>query len=439
MTGAATAHTVPEGGHVPIGEDGLSVTSARRLHALAQRETQRLRVPQPILAETTRPSLQAGQVVGVLTTPDASIEILPKIEGQSASAVRHALTRMLAVAWGLPIAASEPAMLATQRDDLLEVLVRLFADRLLVAVRRGLPHRYRRREDDLRFLRGKLDINRQFTRHAIRSDLLACRFEELSVDTPLNRVLKAAVRRLASTSRSGTNLHMLAELTARFEFVGDSRSPFAEPVRLDRTNTAFHRLYGLARALLAGDWQSTTTGDSNGFGLLFPMNDLFEEFVGRTLRLALAPRSVSLQDSGKYALEGDRQRLFGLRPDIVVDGDIVIDTKWKPLKAGRATLGVSRDDVYQMLAYGRAYDARRLVLLYPWHQALAGAGVLRRWRVPRTEMVLEVAIVDVGRPETAAEALREIVDGSTRERLTPTIAPARARTPPTEATAPRQS
>ena len=178
------------------------MTSARRLHALARREAQRLHVPQPILAETARPSLQAGQVVGVLTTPGASIEILPKIEGRGAGAVRYALTRMLAVAWGLPIAASEPAMLATQRDDLLEVLVRLFADRLLVAVRRGLPHRYRRREDDLRFLRGKLDIHRQFTRHAVRSDLLACRFEELSVDTPLNRVLKAAVRRLAITSRS---------------------------------------------------------------------------------------------------------------------------------------------------------------------------------------------------------------------------------------------
>ena len=387
------------------------MTSARRLHALAQREAQRLHVPQPILAETARPSLQAGQVVGVLTTPGASIEILPKIEGRGAGAVRYALTRMLAVAWNLPIATSEPAMLATQRDDLLEVLVRLFADRLLVAVRRGLPHRYRRREDDLRFLRGKLDIHRQFTRHAVRSDLLACRFEELSVDTPLNRVLKAAVRRLASTSRSAMNLRRLAELSARFEFVGDSPKPFSEPVRLDRTNIAFHRLYRLARALLAGDWQSTTTGDSDGFGLLFPMNDLFEEFVGRTLRLALAPRSVSLQDTGKHALEGDRQRLFALRPDIVVDGDIVIDTKWKQLKAGEATLGVSQADVYQMLAYGHAYEARRLVLLYPWHEGLAGTGVLRRWRAPRTEMVLEVATVDVGRPETVAATLREIVDG----------------------------
>ena len=264
---------------------------------------------------------------------------------------------------------------------------------------------------------------------ATRSDLLACQFEELSVDTPLNRVLKAAVSRLASTSRSDANQRRLAELTARFEFVGDSPNPFAEPVRLDRTNTAFHRLYRLARVLLAGDWQSTTTGESEGFGLLFPMNDLFEEFVGRTLRLALAPRFVSLQDTGKFALEGDRQRLFSLRPDIVVDGDIVIDTKWKQLKAGEATLGVSQADVYQMLAYGRAYEARRLVLLYPWDQALAETGVLRRWRVPGTETVLEVATVDAGRPERVAQTVREIVDGPITEHPIALLASAGATTP----------
>ena len=78
MTSSATAHTVLEWGRVAIGEDGLSMSSTRRLHALTQRETQRLRVPQPILAETALPGLQAGQVVGVLTTTGASIETCPR-------------------------------------------------------------------------------------------------------------------------------------------------------------------------------------------------------------------------------------------------------------------------------------------------------------------------------------------------------------------------
>lgn len=418
MTSASATHTVPEWGHLAIGESGVSPGSAERLHALAQRETQRLRVPQPVLTLTAEPSLLAGQVVGVLQVPGETVEILPKIEGEGPSAVRNALTRMLAVAWNLPIADSEPALLATQRTNLLEVLIRLFIDRLLVAVRRGLPHRYREREDDLAFLRGKLDIPRQLARHSVRPDRLACRFEELSVDTPLNRVLKAAVTRLALMSGSDTNLRRLAELAARFEFVGRSPAPAREPVRLDRTNTAFHRLYRLAQALLAGQWQSTTSGDSEGFGLLFPMNDLFEKFVGRTMRAVLAPRSVNLQHTGNYALEGgyavkgngEGKRLFALRPDIVVDGDIVIDTKWKELNAEKeTTLGVSQDDVYQMLAYARAYQAKRLVLLYPWHRGLPGVGTLRRWKVPNSDTTVEIAAVDVGRPDAVGESLREIV------------------------------
>ena len=316
---------------------------------------------------------------------------------------------MLAVAWDLRIADSEPAMLSTQRDNLLEVLIRLFADRLLVAVRRGLPHRYRAREDDLMFMRGKLDVKRQFSRHAVRSDRLTCRFEELSVDTPLNRVLRAAVACLSLTSKSAANMRKLRELLSRFEFVAESPDPSRERVRLDRTNDAFHRLYTLARRLLAGHWQSTTTGASEGFALLFPMNDLFEEFVGRSMKVALPGQSVRLQDTGRYALEHQRERLFAMRPDIVVGGDIVIDAKWKQLKAGERTLGVAQQDVYQMLAYARAYDARRLVLLYPWHENLTRTPILRRWRVTGTATTFEIASVDVSKPELVAKTLRDIV------------------------------
>ena len=101
MTFASATHTVPEWGHLAIGEDGVSPASAKRLHAIAQRETKRLHVPQPILTLTAKPSLLAGQVVGVLAVPGETVEILPKIEGEGPSAVRNALTRMLAVAWNL--------------------------------------------------------------------------------------------------------------------------------------------------------------------------------------------------------------------------------------------------------------------------------------------------------------------------------------------------
>ena len=404
---------------LPIGNAGLPERDARRLHAAAERAARRLGLPETAVLTRTHRGLKAGQVVGILSVPGCTIEILPKIDGEDGS-VRAALIRMLAVAWDLRVAEGELTALDTQRHDLLELLIRLFADRLLAAVRRGMPRRYVTHEEDLALLRGRLDVKRQFTHLVVRPDRLACRYDELSEDTPLNRVLKATVTRLAGRARSAANFRRLAELTARFEFVRDSSNPLREPVRLDRTNATFHELYRLARLFLSGDWQSTAGGRSTGFALLFPMNELFEAFIGRTLERALASRTVHLQHRRRSALTGPSgEPLFALQPDAVIEdsGDrtIILDTKWKRLtpraRHCEKTLGVAQSDIYQMLAYARAYDAKRLVLIYPWHEELdPEQGVIRRWTVTGTDCRLDIATVDVGRPGDVVKALRGICE-----------------------------
>ena len=423
---------IREYGELPIGdgdEHSVPEAEAGRLLALAASAAQRLKLSRTAVLARTYQGLQSGQVVGILATPRTTLEILPKIDGED-GAVRAALVRMLAVAWKLRVTDGELAALDTQRHDLLELLVGLFAGRLLAAVRRGLPHRYMPYEEDLKLLRGRLDITRQMTHLAVRPDRLACRFDELSPDTPLNRVLKAAVSRLARLTRSPANARKLAELAARFEPVRGSSDPLREPVGLDRTNTAFHDLHLLARLFLAGEWQSTTGGRAAGFALLFPMNVLFEQFIGKSLQRALASCrtvTVRLQDRRHYALtdEDIPTQLFNLNPDAVIespqDGPIVLDTKWKRLTSDKETLGVLESDVYQMLAYARAYGAVRLFLLYPWdHEMGEAEGVIREWTVAtadsRTDFNcrLDVATIDVGRPDRnrVARILRAIVSSS---------------------------
>ncbi len=387
----------------------MSDSVAQRLHALAERETQRLHVAQPVLSRTARPSLQAGQVVGVLSVPGANLEILPKINGEGDGSVRQSLTRMLAIALGLPLVEHDSSWMGTQRESLLETIVGIFVDRLLVAVRRGLPLRYQTLEEDLPVLKGKLDIRRQLLRHYTRANRLACSYDELSMDTPLNRVLSTAVRRLSRQTRNAANSRKLAELSARFEQVGESVDPLREPVVLDRTNVSFHRLHALARLFLAGNWQSTIIGRSEGFALLFAMNDLFELYVGRSLQIVLGPQSVRLQRRDRYALEACNRGIFRLQPDIVVNENIVIDTKWKRLLPEESKLGVRESDVYQMLAYARAYRAKHLVLLYPWHDALPRTPICRRWQVSGSRTTLDIAAVDVTRPKNTQSMLREVI------------------------------
>jgi len=407
MNSAAVNRTCREWEYLPIGENGLLEAKAKRLHALAELAARRLKLPETAVLTRTHRGLRAGQVVGILATPGMTLEILPKIDGDKGE-VRRALIHMLAVTRELPIADGELAALDTQRHDLLELLIRLFADRLLAAVRRGLHRRYCMHEEDLALLRGRLNVKRQFTHLIVRRDRLACRFDELSEDTPLNRVFKAAVIRLAGIAHT----QRLAELAAHFEFVRDTPDPLRERVQLDRTNTAFHDLYRLARLFLAGDWQSTTGGRAEGFTLLFAMNSLFEEFIGKSLKRALAPRPVHLQHS-KHCVVTSRAEggLFGLRPDAVIEQPtpIILDTKWKRLTSKEKTLGVSESDIYQMLAYAQAYDASRLILLYPWHKEIGGPGIISRdWKVTGTSRQLDIVTIDVGQPEQVAETLRSI-------------------------------
>ena len=400
--------TCQELGQLKTGEDGLTEREADRLHTAAARVSRRLK-PHAILTRTDD-GLKAGQVVGILSVQGQTVEILPKIDGEN-GAVRKALIRMLAVALDVRIADGELSALDTQRRDLLELLARLFADRLLAAVRRGLPRRYIAHEDDLPVLRGRLNVTRQVTHLAVRPDRLACRYDELSEDTPLNRVLKAAVKRLERLVRAPANIRSLAELAARLEAVSDSPHPLREAVRLDRTNTAFHDLHRLARLFLHDKWQSTTSGTADGFALLFPMHELFEKFVGRCLKRALAPRAVHLQRGGRYALS---DRLFETRPDIVAEtseGPIVLDTKWKVLeRSDKKNPGVAEDDVYQMIVYAHVWGATRLILLYPWRKETSDKdGPLRQWTVAHSNCALDIATVDVGAPDKVVATLRKIV------------------------------
>ena len=412
-------HTCQEWKELPVGKNGLTEKDAKQLHTCAERAARRLKLPRTAVLTRTPHSLKAGQVVGILQTPSVTLEILPKIGSKDDNTVRKVLVQMLTVAWGLDVTHGELTALDTQRSDLLEYLIQLFARRLLAAVRRGLPRRYLVHTEDLALLRGKLDVVRQLTHLSVRPDRLACRFDELSENTPLNRVLKATVSRLTRITQSSSNARRLAELSSRFESVDDTPAPLREPVRTDRTNTAFHGLYHLARFFLSGDWQSTTSGKATtGFSLLFPMNDLFEEFVGRTMKRVLAPLPVHLQHRERHALVSERDGpLFALRPDIVVDsadGPVILDTKWKLLSPeDTKTLGVSQSDIYQMLAYAKAYDAQRLALIYPWHDGMGSQGLYQRWKVPDADCFLDIVVVDISHTKKIAHTLQDFFGSGT--------------------------
>lgn len=385
------------------------------------------------MLEDRRHDLRARGVVGVIAAADCSLEILPKIDvpapdgtPEARGQIRQRLVHMLAVALDLKIETGAMTALDWQRETLLEILVRLFCDKLTEAVRRGMPRRYIAHEDDLPALRGALDLPRQFTRHAANPARLACRFDELSPDIVLNRIIKAVIAHLSRMSRSPSNLQKLRELDFVYaEIASVPRQALRwGDVVIDRTNRAWQDLLAMAKLFLLDRYQTTSAGAGQGTALLFEMNTLFEEYVGRLMIRALAGTefSVSLQGGREYCLTSteDGRRLFQTKPDILIrQGNRivhVIDTKWKTMSPRIEDLkqGVSQADIYQMMAYAQLYQAPKLTLLYPHHIGLGDAcGIQAEFTIAGGDTRLRTASINVATAKNAeiVSQLRDLTTG----------------------------
>lgn len=378
--------------------------------------------------EDRRHEIRSRGIVGVLAAEGCSLEILPKIDVLSPEgtpgergAIRKRLVHMLAVARDLRIETGLVTDLDWQRETLLEILIRLFAEKLSDTVRRGMPRRYLNWAEDLAVVRGTLDVPRQFTRHAVNPGVLACRFDTLSEDIPLNRIMKATVTHLLRLSRSTANLQRLRELAFVYGEV-TAVPPSAlrwDQVVLDRTNRAWQELLGMARLLLQDQYQTSSSGAGRGTSLLFDMNMLFEEYIGRLAVRAVAGTQyrVRLQGGRRHCLISDDpegRMLFQTKPDILIlDGNRVvqiIDTKWKRISARieDPKQGVSQADVYQMMAYAHLYDAPKVTLLYPHHAALGSdPGLQAGFKITGHAATIETKSIDIASGAFVVEWIRE--------------------------------
>jgi 5-methylcytosine-specific restriction enzyme subunit McrC len=180
--------------------------------------------------------------------------------------IRKRLIHMLAVALDMRIEAGDVTDHDYQRETLLEILIRLFSTKLVDAIRQGMPRRYVACADDLPLLRGRLDVTRQFTKFAASPQKLACRYDPLSEEIELNRIMKAAVVRLAGIARSADNRRRLRELAFAYAEVSDI--PIAllrwDTVVIDRTNARWQQLLSLAKLLLGERFQTMSSGAGRG-------------------------------------------------------------------------------------------------------------------------------------------------------------------------------
>ena len=327
--------------------------------------------------------IQVTNYVGVVRTPGGhQIEVLPKI-GKSNQAgqennhedVRDLLIQMLSCLREFPSSINVgDANLRTTRMNLLEIFIRAFLESVKPVVKHGLRKDYINQRDNLFVLRGKLLVSQHLRHNLVRPDRFYTEHDEFSVNRPINRLLSAALQRVMSWTTSAQNQQLARQLQFAFADVPPSTNPHADfqRVRWDRGMKYYEEALSWAKLILNTSSPLTNAGQHRAPTLLFPMERVFEAYVGRHLPKQFPEYKVRKQAKSFHLVKHDGKKWFGLKPDFIFrdkDGETcaVLDTKWKLLDQDEKQYGLSQSDFYQMYAYGKHYldDKGFLMLIYP--------------------------------------------------------------------------
>ena len=310
-------------------------------------------------------TLQAQNYVGVIQTKDGTtIEILPKVENVNEDEAKILLIQMLKTLKKSPFKNFNMAHLRSSKMPLLEIFITMFLDELAQLIKKGLKSDYITKEENLKFLKGKLKINQQIKKNYIHKENFFVEYQEFLSDRVENKLIKTTLEFLYKKAKSNKNQQRIREFLFVFDNINKSqniKNDFSK-IKLDRQMKDYEKTLLWCKTFLLKNSFTPYKGNEIAFALLFDMNLLFESYVGYYLKKS--GYNVSLQDRGKYLVEEPNK--FALRPDIVIQKEneqLVADTKWKIIKDEK---DISQTDMYQLYAYGTKYqNCSKVYLIYP--------------------------------------------------------------------------
>lgn len=304
--------------------------------------------------------------VGIIRFADFQLNILPKIIGEEDSLCLENLMFMLRYTRKLEIHSMDSAEISQTKQPFLEVLIAHYANILLNALQRHIPHQYETQEDNLPTVKGRILFAKNHLVNAANLARTYCQFDEFTPDNLLNQTLKFVSHALQKLTSVSQTRQTLLKINAIYDEVSLRSVSYAktQKIILNRNQTMFKEPLELAQMFLEHSTISLHNHTFTNLAILFDMNKLFEEFVATALEQAF-PGQVKIQNKLKIIEDIDEipGTSYTIRPDILFGKDTIIDTKYKRLSLPEDK--PSEADIYQMLVYNRFYNRKNIVLCYP--------------------------------------------------------------------------
>lgn len=219
-------------------------------------------------------------------------------------------------------------------DNTAELLAAILSRGVNSQLKRGLGREYIPRTESLSTLRGRIDVTETVKTRAILRRQMVCDYDEFSIDTPMNRILKATMALLVRSDISKSRKKELRGLLACFAEVADIDLETVDwRMRYDRNNRTYRMLMNVCWLVVKGLLQTQEDGSTRLMDFLDEqrMSRLYEKFILEYYRRehpGLRAESAYI----KWALDdGFDDMLPVMHSDIMLSKDdavLIIDAKY---------------------------------------------------------------------------------------------------------------
>jgi 5-methylcytosine-specific restriction enzyme subunit McrC len=289
----------------------------------------------------SRYRVTVAEAVGIVALPSLQVIVEPKIP---LAHFRYLLQQSAA----FPRLDDQPAA-AAGSAEMWDLVAAWFVTALERLLRQGRVADYQEQQEDLSYLRGTVQATETATAYYQRRVSFSCLYDEFGLNSPMNRVLRAAAATIASASVLKPDLRRRARRAlSRLMDVGELR-----PGDIHHTpeRRSAHYAIGLqlARHVLAATGRTITPGSTPAWTFLIRTPELIENAIRSILKRGLQ----DIAEAKKAGLQLKPSRLT-LNPDLLFGDAAVGDVKYVLL-----TSDWKRSHLYQAVAFATGYRMSR--------------------------------------------------------------------------------
>lgn len=309
----------------------------------------------------------AQQWVGIVNLPGLTIEILPKISFcESAFQNRKILVNMLCTVDHITLSLPQRASVSIESYGFRDLMIYNYIVLIEQYVKESLIMDYVKITKTQSLLRGKIDFRDQFNRAEEFPTKFKCTYSKYLKDNKINQLLLCALNQMFNDTDNSQLRNKIKKLLLEFSDIQNTsrNGVLKENITFNSVNARIQSPVCFARLYLKNLSTSLNAGVQDVQFMLFDMNKLYEQYIYCCYR-KIYGNQVKYQYAQKYLLKSTSGKKYVLlRPDIILKRNnaiTILDAKWKQLH------GFAKEsDIYQMNAYGTAFEHTQAVyLLYP--------------------------------------------------------------------------